>query len=71
MIMVRFFHPLRYDHFDIPAGTIIAVPAGIAHTAIQRGIAEMAEPEKAIVEPQETRVLNRPRGRPRMNMGPQ
>lgn len=56
MITIRLKLPLRFDHFEIPAGTTIAVPADIARIAIARGIAEPAEREKAVVEPQETRM---------------
>jgi len=59
MIQIRLVYPLRFDHFEIPVGTVIGVPAGIAMMAIQRGIAERAEPERAIVEPQETRARTR------------
>lgn len=56
MITIRLVFALKFDHFDIPAGTIISVPAEIARVAIQRGIGIMAEPERAVIEPQEKRV---------------
>lgn len=59
MISIRLMFPLGYHHFEIPAGTIIAVPAGIANMAVQRGIAEFVGPQHAVVEPQETRARRR------------
>jgi hypothetical protein len=56
MKTIRLKYPLRFDHFEIPAGVLIQIPADLAHTAVQRGIATMAEPERAVVEPQEIRT---------------
>jgi hypothetical protein len=64
MISIRLNYPLHFDHFEISAGTVIAVPADVAQVAIQRGVAERTEPEFAVLEPQETRVTRGP-GRPR------
>ena len=65
MVSIRLLLPLRFDHFEIPAGTVIAVPAGLAGMAVQRRVAEMVEPERAVVEPQETRVQRpQPSARP-------
>lgn len=55
MTSIRLLRPLSFHHFEIPAGTIISVPAGIAQVAVQRGIAVMAEPERAVMEPRERR----------------
>jgi len=55
MISIRLKYPLSFHHAEIPAETVIAVPAGIAHMLVMREMAEMAEPEHAIIEPEETR----------------
>ncbi len=65
MITIRLRVPLYFDHFEIPAGTVISVPAGIAEIALRCKVAEAAEHEKAVVEPQETRVSMRRPPRPR------
>lgn len=61
MTTIRLLLPLRFDHFEIPAGTTIAVPADLARMAVQRGIGVRVEPERAVVEPQETRMNYRAR----------
>lgn len=60
MISVRLIFPLRFDHFELPPGTVIGLPAELAHQAISRGIAEPAEPLRAVLQPQETRRRGRP-----------
>jgi hypothetical protein len=62
MIAIRLICPLRFDHFEMPGGTLVMVPPDVARRAVMQGIAVMAEPERAVVEPKETRV-NRPRRR--------
>jgi len=47
MTAIRLICPLRFDHYEIPGGTLISVPPDIAHRAVMQGIAEMAEPEKS------------------------
>lgn len=61
MIAIRLQVPLKFDHCELPAGMIIQVPAEKAREFIQRGIAERAEPERAVIEPQETRARARAR----------
>lgn len=55
MISIRLNFPLSFHHAEIPAGTVIAVPADIAHSFLVREVAVMAEPERAVVQPEETR----------------
>jgi hypothetical protein len=55
MKQIRLKFPLRFDHFEIPIGTVIAVPIDVYFTAVSRGIAESAEPERAVVQAQEKR----------------
>ena len=61
MISIRLLYPLRFDHAEIPEGETIGVSAQIAHDFVNRKIAILAAPEHAVVEPQETRVVNRQR----------
>ena len=56
MIQIRIRCPFRFDHCEIPAGTVIAVPAAIAQDFCRRGIAVIAEPERAVVEVPEVRA---------------
>ncbi len=58
MTSIRLLCPFTFHHCEIPAGTVIAVPAAIAMQFIAREVAVMAEPERAVVEPQETRVIS-------------
>jgi hypothetical protein len=57
MIPIRLTISFKRDHLEIPAGMVIAVPAEKAHELVSRGVAEHAEPQHAVVEPQETREL--------------
>jgi len=57
MTSIRLKVEFSFDHCHIPAGTVISVPAEIARDLAQRGVAEMAEPQHAVIEPQETRML--------------
>lgn len=61
---IRLAFPLRFQHFEIPAGTVIDIPADLARMAISRSIAEPAEYETAVIAPQETRGRGRPRKYP-------
>ena len=63
MIPIRLILPLKFDHFEIPAGTVIAVPVDIAQSAVARGIGVRTEAERAVLEQQEVRTVQR--GRPR------
>ncbi len=63
MISIRLLLPLRYDHFEVPAGTVLkfeqvpaSTPQELTQQAIARGIAERAEPEHAVLESQERRT---------------
>jgi hypothetical protein len=67
-MQIRLLETFKYDHCEFPTGIVIDVPAGKALELIHRGVAEMAEPIKAIVEPEETRIIQR--GRPRKNAFP-
>lgn len=62
MTQIRLIRSLSFHHFEIPAGTVIAVPADVAQRAVQREIAQYAEPQHAVIEPRETRIM---RGRSR------
>ena len=62
MVSIRLRVPLSFHHCEIPAGTVISVPAGIAQMFVMREAAEMTEPEHAVIEPNETRAKP---GRPR------
>jgi hypothetical protein len=55
MILVRLLMPLKFHHHELEAGLVIGLPPDKAHRLIQAGIAVMAEPERAVVEPQEKR----------------
>lgn len=57
MTKIRLLLPLKFDHFELSVGTVIAVPTDVALVAVQRGIAEYAEPQTAVVEPQERRTV--------------
>jgi hypothetical protein len=61
MITVRLKVAFRFDHCEIPEGTVIAVPSGIAQMLILRGVAELASPEHAVVQPDETRIADNSR----------
>jgi hypothetical protein len=56
MILVRLLMPLKFHHHELEAGLVIGLPPDRAHRLIQAGIAEMAEPERAVVQPQEKRI---------------
>jgi len=58
MTTIRLLVTFRFDHCELQAGTVIAVPAELARSLILRGVAEMAEPERMVIEPQETRVAS-------------
>ena len=68
MKSIRLNVPLKFDHFEVPKGTVLTfeyVPLGnpqeLTQQAVQRGIATMAEPERAVIEPQETRMRTKRR----------
>lgn len=68
---IRLFETFKFDHCEFPTGMVLDVPAGKALELIHRGVAEVAEPIKAVIEPQETRVMPAiQRGRPRKNHAP-
>jgi hypothetical protein len=59
MVTIRLRHPFKFHHAEIPEGTLIGVPPGIAQMLVQREVADLAEPERAVIEPSETRVATR------------
>lgn len=63
MISIRLRVAFHFDHCEIPEGTVIAAPSELAHMLVSRGVAERAEPERGIIEPQETRTVARPHRR--------
>jgi hypothetical protein len=58
MTSIRLRYKFSFDHCEIPAGTVITVPAGLARELVARQAADLVEPERAIVQPEETRELN-------------
>lgn len=65
MRKIRLKYRFTMDHCEIPAGTEMTLPAGIAERLIRQQAADLIEPEKAVVEPEETRVINPPGNRRR------
>lgn len=47
--------PFKFHHAEIPAGSEISVPAGIAFQLIKQEVAEEVV-SQAVIEPEETRV---------------
>lgn len=68
MTLIRLLEAFRFHHHELPVGETIAVRDELAHRLQRLGIAEFAEPLKAIVMPEETRLQEpmqtRGRGRP-------
>lgn len=60
MKTIRLKYSFSLDHCEIPAETIITIPDDLANDFIVRGVAEMAEPERATVAPEETREQSKP-----------
>jgi len=56
MLRIRLLISFNRDHLELPAGMVIAVPADKARELVSRGVAEMAEPIHAVVEPREKRA---------------
>lgn len=52
---------IKYPFLRIPVGTEIMVPAEVAEGLINTGAADLAEPDKAVLEPSETREDKKPR----------
>lgn len=46
----------HFDHCELPAGMVLTVPAEKAQELVSRGVAELAEPQHAVVQPEETRA---------------
>jgi hypothetical protein len=59
MIKILLNRSFTFDHCELPAGMVIAVPAEKARELIQRGVAQTVEPERAVIEPRETRTRKR------------
>lgn len=57
MISIRLRVTFSFHHCEIPAGTVIAVPPGIAQQFVMREVADLVV-EQAVVQPQETRVAH-------------
>lgn len=56
MINIRLLLSLKRDHIELPEGLVIGLPADVAHKLVVSGVAEMAEPRQAVVQPEETRI---------------
>lgn len=56
MIIIRLKVSFHFDHCELPAGMVITVPAEKAQELVSRGVAELAEPQHAVVQPEETRA---------------
>jgi hypothetical protein len=67
MINIRLLESFKRHHLELGVGEIIGVRSEVAHRLVSLGVAEYAESQKEILEPHETRIADRPRGRPRMN----
>lgn len=67
MVKIRLLYPFTYHHLELPAGEVMEVSRERADRLVSLGAAEYAEPQHAIVEPQETRTVDVPRrrGRPK------
>ena len=60
MQRIKLQYPFSFHHAEIPEGTVIEVPRGLALTLVQRQTAIMMEPEKTIIEQPEVRIKNYP-----------
>lgn len=60
-MQIRLKVSFHFDHCELPAGMVITVPAEKAHELVSRGVAELAEPQHAVLQPEETRTLRRKR----------
>lgn len=57
MRAIKLSHPFKFHHAEIPGGTKISVPPDLAVQLVEKyQVAEYAEPERAVIEPMETRV---------------
>lgn len=54
---IRLLQSIGRDHITLAPGTVLSLPSDQAARFVRAGIAEWAEPERAIVEPDETRDL--------------
>jgi len=58
MKRIRLLHPFTFHHAEIPGGTEISVPPDLADRFVENyQVAEYAEPERAVIAPSETRVI--------------
>ena len=71
MKLIRLTESFRCHHLEIPPGTVVGLPPELADRFVGLGVGEFAEPQRAVIEPQEVRAalpvqaIPRPRGRPR------
>lgn len=56
MIPIRLKEAFHFDHLELPAGMVISVPAAKAHELTAAGLAELVEPQHAVVTPAEVRA---------------
>jgi hypothetical protein len=59
MTRIRLKVTFHFDHCEIPEGTVIGLPSELAHMLVSRGVADLVEPQHAVVEPMETRARKR------------
>ena len=57
MRKVKLIVPIGFDHLMIPKGTEIGLPFDLAFKFGKAGIVEFLEPERAVIEPEETREM--------------
>ena len=54
---IRLLGAFNHDHLSIPAGTVLDLAdRELGHRLVLLGVAEMAGPERAVIEPEETRL---------------
>lgn len=58
MIQFQLNVAFSFDHCEIPAGTVIGLPAGLAEQFQARGVGRITEVHKAVIAPEETRIPN-------------
>lgn len=55
MVKIRLLYPFTYHHLELPAGEIIEVSRERANRLVSLQAAEYAEPQHAVIEPEENR----------------
>ena len=56
MINIRLKQTFRFDHIELSEGETIGVRDDLAHQLVRLGVAEYAEPQRAIITPEELRT---------------